>query len=148
MMRAAWLALACGASAGCIESLAPDVGPLAQPVCVDVDSDPEVDVSLSRDLVGGVFARRCAVCHTPGGATPIGIAVGGLELTSYATLLRGGAQAGPEIVVPGEPCASVLVLKVSDAPPFGARMPLEGPALSLVDRLLVADWIVEGARDN
>jgi hypothetical protein len=38
---------------------------------------------------------------------------------------------------------------VGEAPPFGARMPLNGPPfLDERDRQLLADWIAEGADDN
>jgi len=137
---------------GCIESLAPEVGEALAPTCSSVDSDPANDVSFDFDLQRGVFASaegHCVKCHTPAGATPIGIAIGGLDLTSYATLRNGGTQSGAAIVVPGDPCASLLVGKLGNAPPFGARMPFDGPPyLSERARLTIADWIAEGARDN
>lgn len=139
------IALAC--LAGCIEALAPDVGPLAASACSDADADPATAVSLQRDLLAGVFAR-CATCHTPSGATPIGIAIGGFDMSSFESLTAGGTRSSLDIVVPGVPCDSVLLQKLGDAPPFGARMPLEGVPLTLAERQLVADWIAEGARDN
>ena len=75
--------------------------------------------------------------------------MGGLDLTSYATLREGGVVSETDIVVPGRPCDSVLVQKISGSPPFGARMPLGGPPyLSEDEQQLVRDWIAEGARDN
>lgn len=148
MRRALLLVLV---ATGCIDSFTPEVGPLSRGVCVDDDSDPSTDVSLSGDLMRIAFdngRRPCNGCHTPSGASPIGIAVGGLDLSTYATLRRGGSQSGSDIVIPGQPCASVLVQKLGDAPPFGTRMPLEGPPLPLELRQLVADWIAEGAVDN
>ena len=50
--------------------------------------------------------------------------------------------------MPGDACGSILVQKLGDAPPFGARMPLEGPALGAPEIQLIVDWIVEGADDN
>ena len=56
---------------------------------------------------------------------------------------------GRKIVVPGDPCRSIILHKLSATPPFGARMPLDGPAyLSTEELLLVHDWIAEGAEDN
>lgn len=144
-------ALALMAPTGCIDSLAPDVGPLVTPACSDTDADPSVDVSFARDVLGGVFTSaggRCLDCHAQTGATPIGIAIGGLDLSTYGGLRRGGVNGGIDVVIEGSPCASVLVQKVGPAPPFGARMPLEGPALTERDRQLLVDWIAEGARDN
>jgi len=55
----------------------------------------------------------------------------------------------PKIVVPGQPCASILYLKVDEAPPFGARMPLDGPPFWTEDEIQrLHDWIAEGAGDN
>lgn len=130
---------------GCIDELVPEVGPLVLPACSSTDSDPDVDISYEQDLAS-VFTLTCARCHTPGGATPIGLAVGGLDLTSAATLRRGGARGGEAIITPGDPCTSVLVRKLGEAPPFGARMPLEGPPLAADVRQQIADWIAEGAR--
>jgi len=38
---------------------------------------------------------------------------------------------------------------MSSAPPFGSRMPSNGPPyFSPGERALIADWIAEGANDN
>jgi hypothetical protein len=53
------------------------------------------------------------------------------------------------IIVPGQPCESVLLQKVGEGPPYGARMPLNGPTyLEDEDLEVISDWIFEGARDN
>jgi hypothetical protein len=139
-------------AAGCIDALDPDVGPPLREVCLDVDSDPATPVSYRRDIVDGIFARAdidCIHCHTAAGDAPIGLLVGGLDLGSYAALRQGGAQAGADIVIPGQPCASALYRKVEAGPPFGARMPLDGPPfLSDADVQVIADWIAEGGRDD
>ncbi|HTJ42486.1 MAG TPA: c-type cytochrome domain-containing protein [Kofleriaceae bacterium] len=135
---------------GCVDSLAPDVGPIAHAPCTDDDSNPDRDVHFAADLHDGIFASEtfhCVRCHTPSGATPIGYEVTGLDLSSYDTLTAGAR--GFAVVVPGAPCASVLVQKLGEAPPFGGRMPLDGPPFLTDDDLqLVADWIAEGAREN
>src|SRR5690606_12474584 len=77
---------------GC--ALEPDVGPLQAERCSNGDSDPEVDVSFTRDLVP-LFDRGnggCVQCHTPGGENPVGISVGGLDMSSYDSLLQGGSR--------------------------------------------------------
>ena len=135
---------------GCLDGLTPEVGPPLRASCVDEDSDPTVDVDFERDVRVAIFGGatgHCVTCHTPGGATPIGIAVGGLDLSSHTTLLAGGVQAGADIVIPGQPCASALVGKIGAAPPFGARMPIDGPPhLGAAEIQVIADWIAEGAR--
>lgn len=143
------VALAC---AGCLDTLGPEVGPLTQPRCFDVDSDPGTDVGFDADIRLAIFDREdvhCTRCHTPGGETPIGLQVSGLDLSSLSTLRAGGIQSADAIVEPGSPCSSVLIQKLGQAPPFGARMPLDGPPyLSITDLQLISDWIVEGAHDN
>jgi hypothetical protein len=143
-MRPALLALllaACG-------DWVPDVGAPLVGRCVDADSDPSTAVSFSRDLQP-LIMMNCAACHTPTGKTPIGLEVGRLDLSSYRTLRAGGAVSGSAIVTPGSPCESIVVQKISPAPPFGARMPLAGPPfLTDAEQQLFRDWIAEGAHDN
>lgn len=146
------LALALLAS-GCLEAIAPDVGPLesttdANPSgCSNADANPAATVSFHADLLTGVFRRGgCASCHTGDG---IGITQSGLDLSSYATLRTGGGRSQQGIVVDFMPCQSVLAQKVRASPPYGRRMPYNGPPyLSTADVQLIADWIAEGARDN
>lgn len=143
------LALSLGACLGAFE---PEVGELRAGVCTPQDSDPAYDVSFSQDVLP--LLERSAPepgcgCHLSSARRPIGIELSGLDLTSYASLMRGGNQSREDIVVPGDPCASVLVQKLSSAPPFGARMPSSGPPyLSPAEHALIADWIAEGANDN
>ena len=150
MKRAALLALL--AVAGCLDSIEPDVGPPLRAACVDQDSDPSTPVHYRADILLAIFRRdevRCGKCHTATGESPLGLLVGGLDLASYAGLRAGGAQSGTDIVVPGQPCRSVLYQKLQAGPPFGARMPLDGPPyLTDADLRRVADWIAEGALDD
>ncbi|MEZ4403837.1 MAG: c-type cytochrome domain-containing protein [Kofleriaceae bacterium] len=146
-MRA--LVLLAALAGGCLDAVGPDVGPPLRASCDDADRDPAVAVSFRRDLLDGVFAsvtHGCLACHTAGGSSPIGLTVGGLDLGSYAGLRRGGVQSGADIVVPGRPCESVLYQKVRPGPPYGARMPLDGPPyVSAAEQDLIHDWIAEGA---
>ena len=131
----------------CIEVLGPDVGPASQSSsCAIEDSDPEV--SFQTDIQAEIFEPRCARCHTPDGDSPIGIERGGLDLSSYTTLRAGGVESGAAIVVDGDACASVLLQKLGDDPPFGARMPFGRSALSDAEQQTIGDWIVEGAQDD
>lgn len=147
-----WLSRAClvaiaVASAGCLETLGPELGPEIA-ACTPEDSDPLRVISFRTDVLEPLLTRYCAKCHTPGAPNPIGISMGGLELSSYATLRAGGTNSGTRIVVDGDPCRSILSQKLGEAPPFGARMPRDGPYLDLVEQQVIADWIAEGARDN
>ena len=146
------LVVLAAALGGCLDSFVPDVGEPLRPTCTDEDSDPDEDVSFADDIVAGLFEREdlaCRDCHTGGGATPLGLRVSGLSLSSYSSLRRGGDESGPAIVVAGKPCESILLQKVGQAPPFGARMPLDGPPfLTEEERQIIADWIAEGAEDD
>ncbi len=136
---------------GCLERFAPDVGPLASASADGAgcpgDSDPAHAVSYRTDLELGVFERgKCNNCHTGNGS---GTNQSGLDLDTYSSLRTGGGRSGTAIVVDGDACGSILVQKIEASPPFGRRMPYNGPPyLSSQDIVLVRDWIAEGARDN
>lgn len=148
MSRAALAALVVPTLA-CVDALGPEVGPLDDNRCAIVDSDPAVTVSFAADVLGGALRRAdtdCLRCHTPGGT---GFRDSGLDLGSYTALRLGGIRSRQTIVVAGDPCASVLVQKLGAAPPFGARMPRNGPPyLAASDVALISDWILEGAHDD
>lgn len=137
---------------GCLDAIGPDVGPLATSTndgstgCRG-DSNPSLAISFDVDILSGVFRRGgCVSCHSSDGA---GLRQSGLDLRSYTTLRTGGGRSGAAIVIDHDPCASILVQKIEPGPPFGRRMPYNGPPyLSATDIQLVRDWISEGARDN
>jgi hypothetical protein len=137
---------------GCIAEIEPDVGALRAGTCRSEDSDPAFSVEFKKQILP-IFQRSgrqggCG-CHQPSGKTTPGIDESGLNLGSYQSLMRGGNNSGANIVVPGDPCASVIVQKVSNGPPFGARMPPSGPPFMSPEEIaLLRDWIAEGAHDN
>jgi hypothetical protein len=137
---------------GCIADFEPEIGAVRAGICKPEDTDPEQEVSFMQDLKP-MFERPrgqpgCG-CHLPTSARPVGIDLAGFDMSTYALVMRGGNESGEQIVVPGDPCSSILVQKVSSAPPFGSRMPSSGPPYwSPKDRDLLSDWIAEGARDN
>lgn len=141
-------------SSGCIGALDPfdpEVGePIAQR-CDDADSDPDVEVSFSKDIapiIRGEAGPGCG-CHLPSNPRPIGLEQSGLDLSTISGLRAGGNRSRGVAVVAGQPCASVIMLKIGPAPPVGSRMPFNGPPF-LGDReiQLIHDWIAEGAREN
>lgn len=133
-------------------ALDPEVGPPVNEPCLDMDSDPNRDVSFRADLLPlfmGTEAGPGCSCHQPTAPDPIGFEIAGLDLSSYAGLRRGGTRAQSDIVIAEEPCRSILYLKTGPAPPFGSRMPFDGPPLlSTEQRQMIADWIAEGAEDD
>ena len=135
---------------GCFLST-PDTGPPVTGQCDPQDTNPDVDVSFSIDILT-IFTSEldpgCS-CHQPTSSRQPGLEITGLSLASYDSLLQGGVNSGGQIVIPGDPCSSIVFQKVGDAPPFGSRMPINGPPyLSDAQLDLLHDWIAEGALDN
>jgi hypothetical protein len=152
--RSAVIAIvACIAGAsGCIADVEPDVGPVRAGVCKSEDSDPEHSVSYRNDLLP-LFMRPFGAagcgCHLPSSRRSSGIDATGFDVSSYTSFVRGGNSSRDTAIVPGDPCASLVVQKVSSAPPAGARMPSDGPPyLSPKEIALLSDWIAEGALEN
>lgn len=135
--------------AGC--DLEPDVGAPIAERCSDEDTDPASAVSFARDIAPILLrdVAGCSPCHDPRADGAVGFQSAGLDLTSHAALLRGGFNSQRTIVTAGKPCDSVLYLKVAPGPPFGSRMPFDGPPyLSGLELRLFHDWIAEGAKDE
>jgi hypothetical protein len=141
--------------ASCVE-YEPDVGPLnagvstdggtqVSPSCDIDDSDPMTDVSFTRDIRPLILRSPggCMNCHGNGRSTS------GLDVGSYTSLRRGGLVSGVRVIIDHDPCNSILPAKISSTPPFGSRMPLNGPPyFTRPEVQLVRDWIAEGANDN
>ncbi len=136
---------------GCLDALDPNVGEPLVERCVNQDSDPGTDLSFTNDILPIFLGERgpgCN-CHIPTDPNPIGFEQTGLDLSSYRGLRNGGINSQSSIVVEREPCSSVVWQKISPGPPFGSRMPFNGPPfLDLQTRTLISDWIAEGAIDN
>jgi hypothetical protein len=144
--------------AGCAITYDPDVGPLQVGLASTEDagagiavtparcndSDPGTTVSFAAQIrpLTTRSPGGCLFCH--GATTTSGFSVG-----SYESLTRGGQISGTNIIVAGKPCESILPQKLGLAPPYGARMPYNGPPyFSAAELTLVRDWIAEGALDN
>ena len=107
------------------------------------DGDPRTNVSFGADVRPLMFRPMggCG-CHASSSTS-------GFSLGSYERLRRGGLNSGTDIVIPGEPCNSILWQKLGLAPPFGSRMPYNGPPYYTPEELaIIRDWIAEGARNN
>jgi hypothetical protein len=112
--------------------------------CDNSDSDPTVAVSFAQDI-------RPLQTRVPGGCSPchLGRITSGFDQSSYVSLRRGGTNSGTQVIVAGKPCDSILLKKIGRAPPFGSRMPFNGPPyFTAAERQLVHDWIAEGALNN
>lgn len=95
-----------------------------------------VTISYSTDLLS-TFQGVCGVCHGSSG---------GLNLTSYSSLMAGNSNNGP-VVTPGNPDGSIIIQKLSSNPPFGDQMPKAGSVTqSWLNKLWI--WIKQGAGNN
>lgn len=93
-----------------------------------------------------IFTASCVSCH--GGAAPqLGLDLG--EGAAYAALVGvdSASQPGTLRVAPGDPAASLLLLKVGPTPPVGGRMPLGG-ALSDAEIATLEAWVAAGAPES
>ena len=140
---------------GCLDlvpSFDPMVGQATAARCVSDDSNPELDVSFKDDIVPMFTptptSNGCS-CHLPTHPDAIGIEQSGFDGSTYEKLRAGGNNTQSVIVIPGDPCNSLLWQKLSAGPPFGSRMPFDGPPFLSDEQLqMIADWITEGANDN
>jgi mono/diheme cytochrome c family protein len=98
--------------------------------------------SFKEDVMP-IFVGRCVSCHQPGGE---GFAKSGLDLTSYAGVMK-GTKFGP-MVVPGDPESSNLMLLLDWRASPELRMPHGMKQLNFCDRNDIRAWIREGAKDN
>ena len=99
-----------------------------------VESDTvRVEVSWAYN-VADVFNRGCVGCHA---YTPA-------NMVNFT--LTGGPCIGRVRVVAGD-STSLMYEKMKPAPSCGSAMPF-GPLMSPRQRLIVRDWIVQGARNN
>lgn len=129
--------VACSTDAGNCESSAVD----GATVSFARDLRPIMNRSSSDPAGPG-----CASCHYESAASPIGISVGGLDMTTLGQLRKGGKTSGASIVVAGQPDRSAIIQKLRGTYPYGARMPYSGPPyLTDAEIQMFADWIAQGA---
>lgn len=110
--------------------------------------DPDGDVSFD-DQIQPILNARCIACHAPGGfAQLLGIPWDYTEGSSFHDLVNQASSqdASFTMIVPGDPDASLLFLKVTqESPPIGDMMPLGGPPLEDSEVELFRLWILQGA---
>ena len=91
------------------------------------------------DHVATVFKRHCGNCHGEAKQK------GGLDLSSYASVLKGGS--GGPVVVPGRASTSRLVALITAQDPT-ERMPPENDPIPSDQIALITSWIDNGLRQN
>ncbi len=97
-------------------------------------------VSYELD-VEPILESRCVSCHQPGGE---GYQASGLDLTSYAGLMKGTKHGS--VVVPGEPFTSNLNVLIEGR--AHVQMPHGERALLKPQQQIIRDWVKQGAKNN
>lgn len=101
------------------------------------------DVSYKKD-VAPILAANCAACHVPGQA---GTAASGLDLSTYDTLMK-GTKFG-QVVIPGDPLTSVLVMLIEGRADPSIKMPHGGARpLTKEETKTIRRWVKQGAKNN
>ncbi len=109
----------------------------AAPVCA-----ADEQVSFKEDILP-LLKWRCAGCHEGSGE---GIQKSGLDLSSYAGLMK-GTKFG-RMVIPGDADSSNLMRLLDWNVSPEIRMPHGKKQLSSCDRNSIRNWIRQGAKDN
>lgn len=106
--------------------------PTPLPTALPTQEPPSLEATTWAGGIGDLFSQRCSACHSTG--TPLG----GLDATSYQTLVTGG-DSGPGIV-PGDPDSSMIIVRQSTGDHPGQ---LSGDELALI-----REWILSGAPEE
>ncbi|MEX0669539.1 MAG: c-type cytochrome domain-containing protein [Pirellulales bacterium] len=85
-----------------------------------------------------VLRQRCGTCHNADKKT------GGLDVTSYAAIMRGGGSG--EVITPGDAASSYLfrVVNHDDEP----SMPPDAPPIPEAERQVLRNWINSGVLET
>ncbi len=109
--------------------------PTSQPT----DSTKTTASGTGYTAVQAIFTQNCVGCH--GGQKP----KGGIDLTSYATVMKGGEE-GP-IVKAGDPANSVLIQALHGTN-GKKQMPMKRPPLPADQIKTIEGWIQSGAKQS
>lgn len=143
------IVLFAGALSSCTV-IEPEVGDrLTQ--CVDADSDPAHTVSFKdqiRPIMNGAVPgpKPCVNCHVPNVNLHEGFDATHFDISTLATIRKGGINTADDILVPGKPCSSAIVQKIRGTYHDGVRMPKGGPYWDDQQTQLIMDWVFEGAK--
>ena len=106
---------------------------LLQQLPPPIETEGELPITLTyQNTIGPLLTGNCSACHGENGVQE-------LNLTTYEAALAGGLS-GPGIV-PGDPDASLVVIKLTATEPHFAQLTPEQLAL-------VIQWITEGAPEE
>ena len=103
------------------------------------------EISYNDQIQESIFKFSCstAACHDASSA-------GGLDLTSYSTLIEGSTN-GP-VILAGAAEESPLIWSLEGSDPIGNPVSIMPPAgrtpITKSEINLIKDWIDQGAKDN
>lgn len=100
------------------------------------------EVSFRRQILP-ILHDHCVSCHKPGG---IGYEQSGLDLTQYASLIR-GTKFG-QVVSPGASYASTLIRLVEHQADQSINMPHKNRMLQTAEINSLRKWVDQGAKNN
>jgi hypothetical protein len=106
--------------------------PTPLPTPAPTQEPPSLEATTWTGGIADLFEQKCGACHGSG------TALGGLDITTYQSLLTGGAS-GPG-VVPGDPDSSMIIVRQSTGDHPGQ---LTGDELALI-----REWIENGAPEE
>jgi uncharacterized membrane protein len=102
---------------------------------------PAKEISYTKD-VSPIVEKFCATCHNADEDHP-----SQLFMDSYETLMTGGKHG--KAVEPGNSKESLLLQKMSPAPPFGKKMPPSKKLIPTAGQIeILRQWIEQGAKKN
>lgn len=95
---------------------------------------------LYRRDIQPIFDDQCILCHGKQGR----LKRGGLDVTSYDSLMAGGNSGA--VIIPGDATKSLLVKRITGV--IFPQMPNGVPPISDNEINLIITWIKEGALNN
>jgi len=122
--------------------LAPSVIGLMLAAAAPTAMAAEESVSFRLDVYP-ILETRCVACHSEGGE---GYKSSGLDMTSYTGLMK-GTKHGP-IVIAGDSLTSNLNVLIEGRASPDLRMPHGQRPLLRYQRLIIRDWVKQGAKNN
>lgn len=103
---------------------------------------PKAGVISYKKNVFPIIKKYCLPCHAEEEMNP-----SGLHLDSYEDMMEGGKHGPP--IIGGNADSSLVINKISSAPPFGDPMPVRRKTPFPADTLkIIKKWIEQGAKDN
>jgi mono/diheme cytochrome c family protein len=124
----------------------------AESVTAEPEPEPEPEVSYRRD-VAPIFAEKCISCHHDNNAVQVILTDPfdpGLGIVNRPNTWTQSSR--PVLVVPGDPDASALMLKVEETElelkVEGDPMPWNIPRVTDAQLAALASWINAGALEN